>query len=261
MSRTSITLRLSLAALAAFTALPALADTPAACTAPGELVIEDAAGDDLLAPTGEGFADIVDLHIGQPDAANVVFTYKIADLATLPPDTVWMIRFQLDEVPADHDEYFVAMLTGPDATVHFVHGVDAPADGPGGAGPALFEPSGELAGSSYDADGTIHLVLPRATFPGLLEPDRAIFGLIPVTHRITPTDGTVPFAYGFRAVSSVTLDYDEAADGFYSVIDPANCGGKSGAKALLDPTFAGVPGPAALLVLALGALARRRRRR
>lgn len=248
------------AALAALTQAPAHAadPVPAACTAPGELVSEDPAGDDLLAPTGQaGFSDILSLHIGQPGGGDVVFTYKMADLATLPPNHVWIVRFLMDVTPSDGGvEYWVAMATDPTGAPLYLYGTSAEIPGVGSALPTLiFTPAGALEGSS-DADGTIRLPLPRDAFPDAMYDGAGIYQMVPLTHRITPTDGTAPFIYGLRGVTDASINYDEAADGFYEIVSPAACGAKIGTSSAL---VAGSPGPAVLLLLALGALARRRR--
>lgn len=231
----------------------ASAQDSASCSLPGELVIEDVSGDHQLAPTGEGFADILSLHMAEPGGASkLVFTYKMADLGVLPPNTLWIIRYITDVLPSDATEYFVAMLTGPDATPHFVHGTGGPADGPGGAAPLLFTPKGDLEPeSNFNADGTITLVIDKSKIDGI-PPGAAIYGMIPLTHRITPTDGTVPFMYGFRTASGNILAYDDTPDGFYEILRDGSCGdGKSGLLA------AGAISPFALLLLMLPALRRR----
>lgn len=251
---------LSLAALAALAALPVrAADLPTACTAPGELVSEDASGDDLLAPTGEGFGDIQSLHIGQPNGGDLVFTYKMADLATLPPNHLWIVRFVMDVLPSDGIEYFVAMVTDPSGAPLFLHGTAAEVPEVGSTLPTLiFTPKGTLEGA-MSADGTITLTLPRSAYPDAMYDGAGIFQMVPLTHRITPTDGTVPFVYFLRGTAAANINYDESADGFYEIVSPAACGGKAATKAGGSTAVAGAPGPAALLMLALGALARRRR--
>lgn len=229
---------------------------PAACTLPGELIVEDAAGDDLLAPTGEGFADILSLHIAQPAGGDsLVFTYKMTDLATLPPNHVWIVRFQMDVTPTDGIEYFVAMVTDPTGAEMFVHGTAAEVPGVGSALPTLiFTPKAELEGAA-DADGTIQFTLPRSAIPDALTDGAGIYGMVPLTHRISPTDGTTPFVYGLRGVTDASINYDEAGDGFFELPAASACAGKASSSV----PVAGAPGAAALLLLALGALARRRR--
>jgi hypothetical protein len=238
-------------------AAPVLVHGHEACKLPGELVMEDAHGDDLLAPTGEGFGDIHSLHIAEPGGGGqMVFTYKMADLATVPPSTLWVLIFQTDVPPATGNENFVAMLTDPAGEVKFVYGTVAPAD-PSQPALRIFTPAGALAdASTFDADGTITLVLEKAEVGGL-EPGGFVFGMIPVTHRITPTDGTQPFTYGIRGLSAgVNLVYDDAPDGFYELVAEGACAGDG--KSLLG--VGALPwGTLALLMLA--GLAGRRRQR
>jgi hypothetical protein len=239
--------KLCLCLAAALVLPPAAAQDDSACTLPGILVSEDPAGDHSIAPTGEGFPDILSLHMAEPGSmpGKLVFTYKMADLAVLPPDTLWILRFIMDELPAGAAEYFVAMLTDPSGDPHFVYGTAGPADPAGQAG-LLFTPEGPLdAESNFNADGTITLILDKAGFPALV-PGAAIYGMIPVTHRITPTDGTQPFYYGFRAVGAAALSYDDGSDGFYELVAEGACagGGKLG--------FLGAGGLGACLLLPLG---------
>ena len=233
------------------------AEEPASCTLPGEQVVEDASGDHQLAPAGEGFADILSLHMAEPGGADkLVFSYKMSDLGLLPPDTLWIIRFSTDVPPANGDvEYFVAMLTGPNASPHFVHGTGGPADGPGGAGPLLFTPAGALdTASNFKADGAITLVLDKSKIAGLT-PGLAVFGMIPLTHRITPTDGTEPFLYGFRTASGNRLAYDDTSDGFYEILASGSCdAGKSGVLGIGAFGF-----PALLVLIGFAAAGLRRR--
>lgn len=239
-------LRLTAVAIALLTASTAQAQDSAACALPGELVGEDAVGDHTLAPTGLGFADIHTLHMAEPDGGpNLVFTYKMADLAELPPNTGWIIRFLTDVTPAG-EEQFVAMVTDPAGSPHFVYGMAVPADPAGQAG-LLFEPAGALeAASDAKADGTISLVVNKAAMPGL-SPGAAVFSMIPLVHRITPTDGSQPFVYGFRSLGAAQLSYDDGPDGFYELVQEDACAGKSGVLGL------GALSP--LTLLALGGLA------
>jgi hypothetical protein len=236
------------AGLTLTSALPATAGDPA-CTVPGVTVVTDPAGDDAAAPA-TSYADIVSLAVAE-SGNNMIFTYKMSDLATLPPDTLWIVRFVTDVLPADgHDEYWVGMLTGPDSAVHFVYGTDGRVDGSGGSGPGEFTPTGELdPTSTFNADGTITLVLDKTKISGL-GAGQTMFGLVTLTTRITPTDGTQPFFYGFRSVGDTSLTWDDT--------DPPDdytvngCGGdKSGLLGLGAM-------PAFTILFGLAALVRRR---
>lgn len=233
--------------LAAALILPSASaqDGNPACTLPGELISEDASGDHSIAPTGEGFPDIQTLHMGEPGGGGqLVFTYKMADLALLPPGTAWIVRFIMDELPAGAAEYFVAMLTDPAGEPHFVHGTAAldPA-----ALTLLFTPAGALnAQSNFTEDGAITLALDKAEIAAMV-PGAAIYGMVPLTHRVTPTDGALPFYYGFRSVGGAPLAYDEAPDGFYELVAEDACAG-GGKLGLLG---AGALGACLLLPLGL----------
>jgi hypothetical protein len=223
------------------------------CSVPGTVVATDPAGDQNGAPA-TSHVDILSVAIAEPPSAEgkLVITFKVSDLATLTPDTLWILRFITDVPPTNgDDEWFVAMLTGPDAEPHFVYGSDGLQAGAPNE-PRRFQPAGSLdAASNFNADGTITLVLDRSAITGL-DVGQFLYTLIPMTHVITPTDGTLPFLYGFRSASTSTIALDDAAADLYEVEGTAGC-----SKSALD-VLAGALAPASLLFLILGGLLRRR---
>jgi len=244
-------LTLASAGLMAVAAQPAPAADPS-CSLPGVVVATDPAGDETGAPA-TSFADILSLSIAEPGSNLLVFTLKMSDLATVLPDQAWIVRFSADVAPDDGDvEYFVAMVTGPDATPHFIYGTDGPPD-PLGETPNVFNPQGSLdASSTFNADGTVSLALDKSKVPGLVN-GGGVSAIVPVTNKITPTDGTVPFWYGFRSVSTTELAYDDVATVDDYVIGQGNCGGKSGLLGL-----GAMPLPAVFALLGMAALRRRK---
>ena len=231
------------AALAAASASPAIAAN-AACSAPGVTVVSDPAGDTTV-DTGEGAAapvpdtsaDILSLSLAEP-GSQLAFTYKFTDLANILPNHAWIVRFNTD-VPPDNgdDDYFVAMVAGPDGSTSFVYGTDGFQVGAPAGEPRQFRVNGTLDGSSFNADGTITLAIAKSKIPGLIGGE-AVFGILPTTRVIAPYDGSEPF---FSNMSNETiLDQTDLADDY----NLGSCsGGKSGVLGL------GALSPLSVLVL------------
>lgn len=242
----------------ALTAPFAQAQEENSCVLPGVLVIEDAAGDSTLAPSGEdGFADILTVHGAELPGTNAItFTMKVADLATVPPQAAWIIRFATETLPDDgNEDYFVAMLSGPDGSTHFVYGADGFQYGVPAGEPRQFYVRGELnAASGFAADGTITFVLDRQALPSL-DPGLEIFNVIPSVRLVTPTAvaDTPPF---FTNADNNTI-LDDAPSGFYPIAGTAACG-KSVAARSASAMAAGALPLASLGLMLLGALLRRR---
>jgi hypothetical protein len=231
------------AALTAASAMPAFGDS-GACSAPGITVVTDPAGDESV-DTGEGAvvpvpdaaADILSLALSEP-SGQLVFTYKMSDLSTVPPNHAWIVRFSTDVPPDNGDEdYFVAMVSAADGSTSFVYGTDGfTADAP--AEPRQFRPIGDITGS-FGADGTITLAVDKAKVPGL--DATAVYGIKPTTRGVTGLNtGAEPF---FTNGSDETiLDQTDVPDDYTL----GGCsGGKSGLLGL------GALSPLALLVLGL----------
>ena len=203
------------------------AGSPATCSAPGITVVADASGDQQGAPA-DTFADILSLSIAEPpstDGVNrLVFTFKVADLSVVPPNSQWVVRFLTDVPPPNGDEkYFVAMLTDASGSAHFIYGSEILE---AGVGPRVWTPAGELDGAStFNADGTITLVLDESKIGGL-GVGGAISAMEPQTRvDFSPTEGSVPFVTGANAAM---LDVTDPPDE-YDLVGSGSCGsGKSG---------------------------------
>ncbi len=122
-----------------------------ACSLPGITILTDATGDATDMLPGH---DVQSLQVAEPFsfAANkVVFTLKMADLTTLPPDTEWPITFN----GADSINYTVRMTNSP---------VDGYVTGPPlfQVGPTVGTKVPADAASNYSTDGTITIVVPRS---------------------------------------------------------------------------------------------------
>lgn len=223
------------------------------CTLPGMAVIEDASNDSV---DTQGYSDLQSLHLAEPASMpnKLVFTYKMRDLATLPPSFGWIVRFQTDSAPTNGDEdYFVAMLNSPRGT-YFVHGTDGFSIGAPAGEPRQFRIAGDLdAASNYAEDGTITLVLDKSAVPAIL-PGLAVFNILATTRVMTPPEDPAPFST--NADNTTILD-DALGAGYYDVVGNESCGEE---KAILGMTVGGVPA-ATLALLALAAFVTRRRRR
>ncbi len=122
-----------------------------ACALPGLTVLTDVTGDELDAVPGH---DVQSLSIGQPFALGtnkIVFTLKMADLSTVPPDTEWPITFNVGAV-----NYTVQMTNSPvdGATTAPIFQV-----GPTGGTLVAADPA-----SNFNADGTITVIVPEKRY-------------------------------------------------------------------------------------------------
>lgn len=227
------------------------------CSAPGVLVLEDAAGDSGVQPdpmvprTGDQpFFDIVTVHMAEPAAlpGKLVFTYKMSSLSMLPPQTAYILRFSSDIAPDNGDEdFFVAMVTDVSGAAIFVYGSDGFEFGAPAGEPRQFHITGDLdPASNFNADGAITLVLDKASVPGITQ-GAALFNILPTVRLVTPP-GDAPF---FTNADNNTILDEVAESGFYDVSGDG-CAGKSG----LAQVFGGALSPFALLLLLV--LARRR---
>ncbi len=144
--------------------------TEKSCVAPGLTQLTSPAGGTATGgsnlPTGQD--DLRQAWIAEPSnmAGKMVFTIKVDNLASVPPGYRWYLYFTL---PGDKANYFVAM-DGDNPTPAFIYGTrgatgDTTGDLPElGNGVGVFTTLGNLAaGSGYKADGTITLVLDKAT--------------------------------------------------------------------------------------------------
>lgn len=223
------------------------------CTLPGVAVVEDASNDSV---DTQGYSDLQALHLAEPASMpnKLVFTYKVRDLATLPPSFGWIVRFQTDSAPTNGDEdYFVAMLNSPRGT-YFVHGTDGFSFGLPAGEPRQFRIAGALDGAStFAADGTITLVLDKSAVPAIT-PGLAVFNILATTRVMTPPEPPAPFTT--NADNATILD-DALGAGYYDVVGNESCGEE---KSVLGVAIGALPS-ATLGLLAFAAFAPRRRRR
>jgi uncharacterized repeat protein (TIGR01451 family) len=158
------------------------------CALPGLTVLTDPTGD---ATGGQPYHDIQRISVAEPffgdGVSKLVFTLKMANLSTVPPNHTWPVSFFTPDTPANVQR-FVAMKTNAAGQVSFVYGT-------GSSGATVV---GNLdPESNFNPDGTITLVVSNSKIgnpgpgqvvnrfltrvriePGIT-PDNAPNGLIP----------------------------------------------------------------------------------
>ncbi len=164
------------------------------CSTPGIRVVSDASGDQLGAPLDEDM-DIEWIALSEPDLGGsdkLVFTMKVASLASFPPDRMWRILWEYPDAPvAPHPtptstfagRYYIGMTTDGAGVPSFEYGavVDLTAV------VINFLPPERLgaadAESTYDPDGTITMVVSndKVGGPG---PGDLIGGLVGRTYTV-----------------------------------------------------------------------------
>ena len=157
-----------------------------ACVLPGVKVITDAQGDTQVG--GQPQHDITAVNMAELKdddvtgaADKIEFGMKVQNLTTVPPGFRWAVRFSVQGVtpPLDFgggasEDFFVAMTSADGAAPTFTWGVTSV---PQNAS-RIFTTKGTLdASSGYAADGTITLVIPKATI-GSPTPGQAIFNIL-----------------------------------------------------------------------------------
>ena len=101
------------------------------------------------------------IAVGEPDgSSNFIFKMKVNDLATLPPNSRW--RLVWDSFASPGQQYYCGMRTDANSMPSFQYGELADA-----GVPAVFVISEQtavpaLAGSTFNADGTITIVVPKS---------------------------------------------------------------------------------------------------
>lgn len=213
---------------------------PDPCTPPGVQVLADPSNDGVVGfPTAQPPYDIQAVAISEPwsvGADKLVFTIKMRDLSTLPPDSRWPVQFK----STDTKTYVVAMITDAAGQVSFKYGEGTTST----ASPAnTADPL-----STYSASGLITIVVPRSgvgnpsvgqkitdflmrATAGALTPDNAPDGLVPVGEytivgnaacrpnaapiaalTANPGTGIAPLKVNFNASGSSDPDTDAPAD-------------------------------------------------
>jgi PKD repeat protein len=143
-----------------------------ACSAPGQTILTDPVGDESDGVTEH---DITSISMAEPvsnsqtgAADNIIFTMKVVDLTTVPPGWRWSVRFSVPgynppaaPIVGAQEDWFVSMLSSDNAAPTFTYGTTGVFQGAA----RFFSTIGNLeASSTYNADGTITLVLPKETF-------------------------------------------------------------------------------------------------
>jgi PKD repeat protein len=143
-----------------------------ACSLPGVTAVTDPVGDESDGVTEH---DITSVSIAEPisnvqtgAADNIMFTIKVQDLNTVPPGWRWSVRFTVAgynppnaPIVGAQEDWFVSMLSSDNAAPTFTYGSTGVFQGAA----RFFSTIGNLDPSSnFKADGTITLVLPKATF-------------------------------------------------------------------------------------------------
>jgi PKD repeat protein len=144
-------------------ALPVVVPAPDPCKPPGITILTDPAGD-LVTPIGvttyPGY-DLRSLSIAEPfDLVDkLVFTIKVEDLTTVPPDTRWPVQFQLASDPATLGRW-VDMSADAAGMVTFNYGTfDVNLGAYGNPNTTVGQADAE---SNFSSDGTITIVLSRS---------------------------------------------------------------------------------------------------
>ena len=144
-------------------AVPVVVPAPNPCVLPGVPILSDPAGD-LITPIGvttyPGY-DLRSLSIAEPFGLTdkLVFTIKVEDLTTVPPNARWPVQFRLASDP-DTLGRWVDMSSDAAGMVTFNYGTFVVTGGAYGA------PSTTVgladAESNFKADGTITIVVSRS---------------------------------------------------------------------------------------------------
>jgi hypothetical protein len=135
-------------------AVPVVAPSPTlACTAPGVPVATDPAGDAQVAAL-----DVQSLSISEPAGSGphkIVFTLKVASLASFTPGNAWMILWNRPQPDATYDRNYVVMRATGLGTVAYKYGKISP--------PNVNQATdlGDAVGS-FSANGTITLTITPA---------------------------------------------------------------------------------------------------
>jgi hypothetical protein len=170
-------------------AAPVVVPLPNPCVVPGVPILSDQAGD-LITPIGvtsyPGY-DLRSLSIAEPFALTdkLVFTIKVEDLTTVPPNTRWPVQFRLASDP-DTLGRWVDMSSDAAGTVTFNYGTFVVTGG------AYGSPSTTVgladAESNFNADGTITIVISRSKI-GNPAPSAVMQGFlirVRIANTITP---------------------------------------------------------------------------
>lgn len=200
---------------------------PLTCTAPGPVVLTSPEGSPSLEGVdpqmGNGSDDLLYTNISEPvDLDNkLVVTMKMVSLATVPNLYRWVTYFSTTS-----GDYYVSMATANGAAPTYTYGLH----GTSAAGTGTFAYLGDLdASSTYNADGTITLVLDKALIP--IKAGDKLTNISSSVRTAIPDDTVAGTAGG----TGLTIDSGGAPNP-YNVISNAIC-----KSAALTTTTPGTP--------------------
>src|SRR5712692_3054129 len=106
------------------------------------------------------------IAVGEPSGtSNLIFKMKATNLATVPPNSRWRIvwnSYAAQSYDPTAEQFYVGMRTDGNGAVTFDYGTIATAVVGLVIGVPTETPIGYLPGSSFNADGTITLIVPKA---------------------------------------------------------------------------------------------------
>ncbi|PYK05599.1 MAG: hypothetical protein DME66_06815, partial [Verrucomicrobia bacterium] len=100
-----------------------------------------------------------------PGTSNLMFKMKVTDLSSVPPNSRWRIvwnSYAAQSFDPAAEQFYAGMRTDQNGTVTFEYGTVATAVVGLVIGVPTETPIGALPGSSFNADGTITLVVPKS---------------------------------------------------------------------------------------------------
>jgi hypothetical protein len=232
----SLQSRLSASHVRLFVALSGLLAAGAAqaqdasfCTEPGLTVLADASGDVdfqfLPAGLPADTYDVESLQVAQPTqtdgVARLVFTLKVGSLTQLAPRQAWFATF---EAP-DKRTYGVRMVVDEEGAVAFQSYlvlVDTDGNVTEGRYPETGSVRPAAEGSSYDADGTIRIVV-EAQNIGLRREDGLLSGFNGASLQQIPTGDTLTDSGDLLALVADGMPDDMSRAGEVAASSGAQC--------------------------------------
>jgi hypothetical protein len=203
------------------------------CVKPGQTVATDPAGD---APAAA--LDVLSLAVAEPYASDgtdrLVFTLKVASLASLTPGSTWMILWNRPVPDATYDRDYVAMRVTATGSVVYKYGKISP--------PNLNQGTdlGNADAGSFNANGTIVLTLSAAKADGV-KPGQDLGGIEVRTFAANVS--------GQPVSQATAADYTTPGD--YTLRGNAQCPATNGAAAAKNDSATTTQGtPVVIPVLA-----------
>jgi fibronectin type 3 domain-containing protein len=140
---------------------PQLVNGKPMCTAPGQLVVTDSSGDQIVAPSSPSL-DITGIYIQEPANTNdLAITLSVADLSSMGPLQQWRVFW--DNADGSGNRWYVGMDTDATGAPSFIYGTNFGLDSPVKYAPGTQQTTNTaLPGSGYNpAAGTITVVVPK----------------------------------------------------------------------------------------------------